>query len=210
MPFWLESPEKRGIGGTVYVPFFPIWLVLYQTFPIKQGEGDAKCIGNAKFPLDKQGFILYNDARSANGRLAQLVEHSLDVRRVSGSSPLTSTKKAVRSTERAVLFWPGGQDLKRDGSKSVNVHQVKHRHFDAICIRAKVLAFCRKALILRVSSLSRDRNEFPLYRGCSKKKTRATRISSNYWQSRPKNIRCKMNLLIPASVYISETGFNHS
>lgn len=27
-----------------------------------------------------------------SGRLAQLVEHSLDVRRVSGSSPLTSTK----------------------------------------------------------------------------------------------------------------------
>ena len=95
----------------------PIWLVLYQTFPIKQGEGDAKCIGNTKFPLDKRGFILYNDARSANGRLAQLVEHSLDVRRVSGSSPLTSTKKAVRSTERAVLFWPVGQDLKRDDER---------------------------------------------------------------------------------------------
>ena len=29
------------------------------------------------------------------GRLAQLVEHSLDVRRVSGSSPLTSTNKKV-------------------------------------------------------------------------------------------------------------------
>ena len=29
--------------------------------------------------------------RRQNGRLAQLVEHSLDVRRVSGSSPLTST-----------------------------------------------------------------------------------------------------------------------
>ena len=98
MPFWLESPEKRGIGGTVYVPFSPIWLVLYQTFPIKQGEGDAKCIGNTKFPLDKRGFILYNDARSANGRLAQLVEHSLDVRRVSGSSPLTSTKKPRMNT----------------------------------------------------------------------------------------------------------------
>ena len=34
-----------------------------------------------------------NSLLKANcGRLAQLVEHSLDVRRVSGSSPLTSTK----------------------------------------------------------------------------------------------------------------------
>ena len=30
---------------------------------------------------------------SADGRLAQLVEHALDVRRVSGSSPLSSTRK---------------------------------------------------------------------------------------------------------------------
>ena len=35
-------------------------------------------------------MMLYNT--KARGRLAQLVEHSLDVRRVSGSSPLTSTK----------------------------------------------------------------------------------------------------------------------
>lgn len=32
------------------------------------------------------------------GRLAQLVERSLDVRKVSGSSPLTSTKKAAVKT----------------------------------------------------------------------------------------------------------------
>ena len=38
------------------------------------------------------------------GRLAQLVEHSLDVRRVSGSSPLTSTKIALRPLGRARFF----------------------------------------------------------------------------------------------------------
>lgn len=39
--------------------------------------------------LDKQGLRRYN--QSCYGRLAQLVEHALDVRRVSGSSPLSST-----------------------------------------------------------------------------------------------------------------------
>ena len=41
--------------------------------------------------LDKRGKPAYN--KQDFGRLAQLVEHSLDVRRVSGSSPLSSTKK---------------------------------------------------------------------------------------------------------------------
>ena len=38
--------------------------------------------------------IRYNIKCSGYGRLAQLVEHSLDVRRVSGSSPLMSTKES--------------------------------------------------------------------------------------------------------------------
>ena len=40
----------------------------------------------------------------ASGRLAQLVEHSLDVRRVSGSSPLSSTKKRNHPRD-GFFFW---------------------------------------------------------------------------------------------------------
>ena len=40
--------------------------------------------------------ILYNYSAVYVGHLAQLVEHSLDVRRVSGSSPLMSTTSAIR------------------------------------------------------------------------------------------------------------------
>ena len=40
-----------------------------------------------------------------SGRLAQLVEHSLDVRRVSGSSPLASTRKRLDEiSSRRFLF----------------------------------------------------------------------------------------------------------
>ena len=56
-------------------------------------------------PLDKQILFRYNNTRLVNGRLAQLVEHSLDVRRVSGSSPLTSTtKKTALSIRQSGLF----------------------------------------------------------------------------------------------------------
>ena len=48
-------------------------------------------LDNFRKALDKGEFFRYND--SCFGRLAQLVEHALDVRRVSGSSPLSSTKK---------------------------------------------------------------------------------------------------------------------
>ena len=47
-------------------------------------------LDNFRKALDKGEFFRYND--SCFGRLAQLVEHALDVRRVSGSSPLSSTK----------------------------------------------------------------------------------------------------------------------
>ena len=53
---------------------------------------------NFDLRLDKFKRLLYNNTcalRRRYGRLAQLVEHSLDVRRVSGSSPLTSTKRAL-------------------------------------------------------------------------------------------------------------------
>ena len=41
----------------------------------------------------------------AFGRLAQLVEHALDVRRVSGSSPLSSTKKTIHPDGLFYLVW---------------------------------------------------------------------------------------------------------
>jgi hypothetical protein len=51
-----------------------------------------------------QPTILYNTTcPMRHGRLAQLVEHSLDVRRVSGSSPLSSTRKKCI----AILFLRG-------------------------------------------------------------------------------------------------------
>ena len=48
---------------------------------------------NIEKVLAFQKGIRYNIKCSGYGRLAQLVEHSLDVRRVSGSSPLSSTTK---------------------------------------------------------------------------------------------------------------------
>lgn len=55
--------------------------------------------------IDKTGFVSYNDqCCQTNGRLAQLVEHSLDVRVVSGSSPLTSTNKKASPIGGAFLF----------------------------------------------------------------------------------------------------------
>ena len=42
-----------------------------------------------KIKLDKPGPDMYNN--KAFGRLAQLVEHPLDVRKVAGSSPTSST-----------------------------------------------------------------------------------------------------------------------
>ncbi len=55
--------------------------------------------------LDIGEEIRYNGNRSAEGtpiygRLAQLVEHPLDVRRVSGSSPLSSTKAHSLASEK--------------------------------------------------------------------------------------------------------------
>ena len=67
------------------------------------------------------------------GRLAQLVEHALDVRRVSGSSPLSSTIEKSRITPfGAVRFFrvhpgpflpmlaPGGNDHKQQRDKEYN------------------------------------------------------------------------------------------
>ena len=52
----------------------------------------------------------------ALGRLAQLVEHALDVRRVSGSSPLSSTMEASRFLSRCFFyFFPG---RKFDGTEA--------------------------------------------------------------------------------------------
>ena len=47
--------------------------------------------------LDFFGAFVYNKQVNRHGCLAQLVELSLDVRRVSGSSPLASTKKKSRT-----------------------------------------------------------------------------------------------------------------
>ena len=62
-----------------------------------RAEGKFSVINKFCNPLDKkQIYVIISSAsqRCGYGRLAQLVEHSLDVRRVSGSSPLTSTKRA--------------------------------------------------------------------------------------------------------------------
>ena len=54
--------------------------------------------------LDFIVILLYN-MDNVFGRLAQLVEHSLDVRRVSGSSPLMSTKKEVTFVYQKLLLF---------------------------------------------------------------------------------------------------------
>ena len=56
-----------------------------------------KFIKNMKKGLDFFGSFVYNKQVNRHGCLAQLVELSLDVRRVSGSSPLASTKKKSRT-----------------------------------------------------------------------------------------------------------------
>lgn len=52
----------------------------------------------------------------ALGRLAQLVEHALDVRRVSGSSPLSSTIEASRFLSRCFFYFFPGREL--DGTEA--------------------------------------------------------------------------------------------
>ena len=44
-------------------------------------------------------FMYNNLAFKKHGRLAQLVEHLLDVQRVSGSSPLSSTNSIAKAME---------------------------------------------------------------------------------------------------------------
>ena len=56
----------------------------------------------SKKRLDKLPLFIYNQL--CFGRLAQLVEHALDVRRVSGSSPLSSTKKKDHPIGWSFLF----------------------------------------------------------------------------------------------------------
>ncbi len=49
-------------------------------------------------------FVAEKGYNMKKGCLAQPVEHSLDVRRVSGSSPLASTKKTAASEEAAAFL----------------------------------------------------------------------------------------------------------
>ena len=50
------------------------------------------------------------------GRLAQLVEHLLDVQEVTGSSPVPSTTKILRLSSEDFLFVVDGTGLEQGGS----------------------------------------------------------------------------------------------
>ena len=54
-------------------------------------------------------------AQTEYGRLAQLVEHLLDVQEVTGSSPVPSTTKILRLSSEDFLFG-GGTGLEQGGS----------------------------------------------------------------------------------------------
>ena len=63
-------------------------------------------------------MILYQSRHDATeyGRLAQLVEHLLDVQEVTGSSPVPSTTKILRHSSEDFLFVVGGTGLEQGGS----------------------------------------------------------------------------------------------
>lgn len=69
-------------------------------FQIRRKENRTEFPGVSKKGVDKPHNIGYNNPVA--GRLAQLVEHALDVRRVSGSSPLSSTRN--KSTILSAVF----------------------------------------------------------------------------------------------------------
>ena len=58
-------------------------------------------------------MVLYQSRHDATeyGRLAQLVEHLLDVQEVTGSSPVPSTTKILRHSSEDFLFVVGGTGL---------------------------------------------------------------------------------------------------
>ena len=67
--------------------------------------------GNRKFAVDFFSFLCYNSACRFHlpyGGIAQLVEHSLDVRRVRGSSPFASTKKRTKQSLRSFFIQSEG------------------------------------------------------------------------------------------------------
>ena len=57
----------------------------------------------------------HNQVDTASGRLAQLVEHLLDVQEVTGSSPVPSTTKILRQMSEDFLFVVGGTGLEQHG-----------------------------------------------------------------------------------------------
>ena len=84
----VESGMSKCVG--LPIPHFAeIFCPLYRITAARARGIFQRKKGN---PLDKLINYFYN--KQALGRLAQLVEHSLDVRRVSGSSPLSSTRYA--------------------------------------------------------------------------------------------------------------------
>ena len=70
---------------------FPVFPQDSPGFFGNRGKVWGDCLKFPEIGVDKGKWLCYNNP--ALGRLAQLVEHALDVRRVSGSSPLSSTKK---------------------------------------------------------------------------------------------------------------------
>ena len=63
-------------------------------------------------------MVLYQSRHDATeyGRLAQLVEHLLDVQEVTGSSPVPSTKTRASDLGQRLLFWWTVQDSNSSGA----------------------------------------------------------------------------------------------
>ena len=65
-------------------------------------------------------MVLYQSRHDAAeyGRLAQLVEHLLDVQEVTGSSPVPSTTKILRLSSEDFLFVVGGTGREPERAKA--------------------------------------------------------------------------------------------
>ena len=79
--------------------------ILYNKSVTEIFAGAKKLSASAKIMLDISARIVYNNPCSLYGRLAQLVEHPLDVRAVEGSSPPASTTYAKSRLNSGFLFY---------------------------------------------------------------------------------------------------------
>ena len=125
------------------------------------------------------------------GRLAQLVEHSLDVRRVSGSSPLTSTTSS-QATYRLRRFF-----YRLALIPLLLLFRKNHARLACSVVNALTTAHCRYQL-LRFADRFKPRGK----KICKKQKADGLKSSSAFWCER-RNLNAKLRLPFTATIICS-------